>query len=82
MKILYTLYLKLTQILMRSFILEWIGVRKERVQAWRDKDWKGSTHFPKNEAHVLFHAASVGELEILIPIIHEFSARKIKNCGS
>lgn len=51
----------------------------DRVRSFRDRDWMRSVN---HVAPVWFHAASLGELEMLMPIIEDFEAREIPFCVS
>ena len=78
MKFFFKAYLRFTGFLMRNHLLEWVGVRRQRVNAWKEAQWtKCNAQGDAGLEHFLFHASSVGELEILVPLIEEFSARKI-----
>jgi 3-deoxy-D-manno-octulosonic-acid transferase len=50
--------------------LRYLGVRKSRIEGFRNSSWK---QLPKsNESVTWFHASSLGELEMLRPLIDDF----------
>ncbi len=77
MKLFFNIYLRFTHFLIQSGCLKYFGVRKLRLDAWSECVWKEIPGETVSAAHVLFHAASVGELEILMPLIEGFAAKKI-----
>ncbi len=75
MKVLFQGYLFLVQKLYDSRILGWFGVGFQRIEAFRNPGWKNLVRLEHDT--VWFHAASVGELEILIPVIEAFAKERL-----
>jgi 3-deoxy-D-manno-octulosonic-acid transferase len=76
MKIFYAIYLHCLRILIQTPLLKWFGVSPIRIAAFRNSDFLSTEISKMNDrATIAFHAASAGELEILIPLIEAMRAR-------
>jgi 3-deoxy-D-manno-octulosonic-acid transferase len=72
-------YLRFTSWLYRSGWLERSGVSPVRIDAFLKPAWKNENLKLTPEDRVTwFHAASVGELEILVPVIQKLVADQVK----
>ncbi len=66
----------LLDFLERSFLLGWFGVRKARRLAFQNFNLNS---LPKPDSEtVWFHASSLGELEMLTPLIEDFAKAGVK----
>ena len=82
MRIFFGAYLHLFQALIFSPVLAWCGVPRRRLDAFRRPAWKKNPPLPEGMRTTWFHAASVGELEILFPLIEEFLQKGIPTAVS
>ena len=69
--IFFHLYLFLFRIFFAGPFAEGFGIHPRRIQAFRYSEWKDDVDSSELDT-AWFHAASVGELEMLIPIIESF----------
>ncbi|MBU6153454.1 MAG: hypothetical protein KGP28_04050 [Bdellovibrionales bacterium] len=74
------LLIEILDFIQGSLPLKWLGVRKPREEAFRKSSWK-SLPKPQKTSN-WFHASSLGELEMLRPLIDDFIERGELVCVS
>lgn len=77
MKLIFNLYQAFTDWLSTSSLLSILGVSALRIDGFKREQWRQHVLPSANVRVTWFHAASVGELEILLPLIHALDERGV-----